>query len=128
MHSGVRSHHFNYTYPAQCFPHSTPRGNVDAALGSFFQKRYNAQLLSRIMNTASTFMPNPTRCDPEDGHTKYIGRYLGRPVIATSRVDSYDEDSENMSHFHYNRHEDDQIRSGNHSCHGFYQTPYPAHP
>lgn len=36
---------------------------------------------------------------------KYIGRYLGRPVIATSRIDSYD--GENVS-FHYNRHEDDQ--------------------
>ena len=36
---------------------------------------------------------------------KYIGRYLGRPVIATSRIDSYDGD--NVT-FHYNRHEDDK--------------------
>ena len=35
---------------------------------------------------------------------KYIGRYLGRPVIATSRIDKYD--GENVT-FHYNRHEDD---------------------
>lgn len=35
-----------------------------------------------------------------------IGRYLGRPVIATSRIDSYDGDSVT---FHYNRHEDDQL-------------------
>ena len=35
------------------------------------------------------------------------GRYLGRPVIATSRIDSYDEDSETVT-FHYNRHEDDK--------------------
>lgn len=34
---------------------------------------------------------------------KYISRYLGRPVIALSRIDSYD--GENVS-FHYNRHED----------------------
>ena len=34
---------------------------------------------------------------------KYIGRYLGRPVIATSRIDSYDGDSVT---FHYNRHEE----------------------
>ena len=33
------------------------------------------------------------------------GRYLGRPVIATSRIDKYD--GENVT-FHYNRHEDDQ--------------------
>lgn len=38
--------------------------------------------------------------------TKYIGRYLGRPVIATSRIDEYD--GENVT-FHYNRHEDDQL-------------------
>ena len=34
---------------------------------------------------------------------KYISRYLGRPVIALSRIDSYDGD--NVT-FHYNRHED----------------------
>lgn len=37
---------------------------------------------------------------------KYIGRYLGRPVIATSRIDAYD--GENVT-FHYNRHEDDLL-------------------
>ena len=36
---------------------------------------------------------------------KYIGRYLGRPVIATSRIDSYDGDTVT---FHYNRHEDNK--------------------
>ncbi|MFR2169629.1 MAG: transposase [Anaerostipes hadrus] len=46
----------------------------------------------------------PNRCDPKTV-TKYIGRYLGRPVIATSRVDSYTGD---LVSFHYNRHEDDQ--------------------
>ncbi len=34
---------------------------------------------------------------------KYISRYLGRPVIALSRIDSYDGD--NVT-FHYYRHED----------------------
>ena len=37
---------------------------------------------------------------------KYIGRYLGRPVIATSRIDNYD--GENVT-FHYNRHEDEEL-------------------
>lgn len=46
----------------------------------------------------------PNRCDPKTV-TKYIGRYLGRPVIATSRIDSYIGD---LVSFHYNRHEDDQ--------------------
>lgn len=36
---------------------------------------------------------------------KYIGRYLGRPVIATSTIDRYDGDTVT---FHYNRHEDEQ--------------------
>ncbi|WP_270270948.1 transposase zinc-binding domain-containing protein [Enterocloster clostridioformis] len=34
---------------------------------------------------------------------KYISRYLGRPVIATSRIDAYDGDCVT---FHYQRHED----------------------
>ncbi|WP_328285423.1 transposase [Enterocloster clostridioformis] len=34
---------------------------------------------------------------------KYIIRYLGRPVIATSRIDAYDG---NFVTFHYQRHED----------------------
>lgn len=36
---------------------------------------------------------------------KIIGRYLGRPVIATSRIDQYDGD---FVTFHYNQHEDNQ--------------------
>lgn len=36
---------------------------------------------------------------------KYIGRYLGRPAIASSRIDKYDGD---FITFHYNRHEDEQ--------------------
>ena len=36
---------------------------------------------------------------------KYIGRYLGRPVIATSRINHYDG---RQVTFHYNRHEDEQ--------------------
>ena len=47
--------------------------------------------------------PKPNKCDPKVV-TKYIGRYLGRPVIATSRIDKYDGESVT---FHYNRHEDD---------------------
>lgn len=46
----------------------------------------------------------PNKCDPNTV-VKYIGRYLGRPVIATSRIDKYDGE---MVTFHYNRHEDDK--------------------
>ena len=44
----------------------------------------------------------PNLCDT-DSVVKYICCYLGRPVIATSHIDSYD--GENIT-FHYNRHED----------------------
>ena len=47
----------------------------------------------------------PNKCKPSVV-MKYIGRYLGRPVIATSRIDKYDGD---MVTFHYNRHEDDAL-------------------
>lgn len=46
----------------------------------------------------------PNKCDPKTV-VKYIGRYPGRPVIATSRIDHYDGD---FVTFHYNRHEDDK--------------------
>lgn len=46
----------------------------------------------------------PNECTP-DITIKYISRYLGRPVIATSRIDDYDGD---MVTFHYTRHEDNQ--------------------
>lgn len=42
---------------------------------------------------------------PKKTVMKYIGRYLGCPVIATSRIDKYDGD---FVTFHYNRHEDDK--------------------
>ena len=47
----------------------------------------------------------PNRCKP-NAVIRYIGRYLGRPVIATSRIDKYD--GENVT-FHYNRHEDNEL-------------------
>ena len=47
----------------------------------------------------------PNKCNPSQV-IKYIGRYLGRPVIATSRIDSYDGD---FVTFHYNRHEDEKL-------------------
>ena len=45
----------------------------------------------------------PDTCDSQTV-LEYIGRYLGRPVTATSRIDKYDGE---FVTFHYNRHEDD---------------------
>lgn len=55
---------------------------------------------------ASMSMPNPTNATLKSIVTKYIGRYLGRPVIATSRIDHYDGETVT---FHYNRHEDNRL-------------------
>ena len=46
----------------------------------------------------------PNLCTP-DITIKYITRYIGRPVIATSRIDNYDGASVT---FHYTRHEDNK--------------------
>ena len=43
-----------------------------------------------------------------DSVIKYIGRYLGRPPIASSRIDSFVDD---IVTFHYTRHEDDKTVS-----------------
>lgn len=47
----------------------------------------------------------PNRCTP-DITVKYISRYLGRPVIASSRIDHYDGDTVT---FHYTKHADNQL-------------------
>ena len=47
----------------------------------------------------------PNKCSLKIA-TKYLGRYLGRPVIATSHIDRYD--SETVT-FHYNRHEANRL-------------------
>ena len=57
------------------------------------------------MKKVSMSMQNQTT-GPPNALTKYIGRYLGRPVIAALRIDNYDE--KNVT-FHYNRHEDEKL-------------------
>jgi len=47
----------------------------------------------------------PNLCDPKS-IVRYVSRYLGRPVIALSRIDSYD--GGNVT-FHYNKHEDNSF-------------------
>lgn len=46
----------------------------------------------------------PNKCNPTI-ITEYIGRYLGSPVIAASRIDKYDG---GQVTFHYNQHKDDK--------------------
>ena len=49
----------------------------------------------------------PTLAD-KNKVAKYIGRYLGRPAIGLSRIDSYDKAHDTVT-FHYNRHEDEVL-------------------
>jgi hypothetical protein len=73
---------------------------MESILGASFKKA-KASCYKEHEHGFNVFA-KPNKCDPRVV-TKYIGRYLGRPVIATSRIDHYDGDTVT---FHYNRHED----------------------
>lgn len=86
----------------------------------FLRKAFQKVLLSRMYQNlgpsfkkvlAQSYKDHPdgfyvyapqSQCPPEQ-IMKYVGRYLGRPVIGSSRIDKYDGD---FVTFHYNRHED----------------------
>ena len=75
---------------------------MEARIGSSFKKVKS--LCYQEHREGFYVYAKPNKCDPKTV-VKYIGRYLGRPVIATSRIDHYDGD---FVTFHYNRHEDEQ--------------------
>jgi hypothetical protein len=60
----------------------------------------------RMHENGFYFYAKPSLADPRTV-TQYIGRYLGRPVIATKRIDRYNKDADTVT-FHYNRHEDNK--------------------
>ena len=75
---------------------------MEARLGSSF-KKVKALCYSEHKQGFYIYA-KPNKCDPKTV-VKYIGRYLSRPVIATSRIDNYDGV---FVTFHYNRHEDEK--------------------
>ena len=91
--------HFNYTFLRFAFQ-KVLLENMSAVLGSSFRKLKN----DIYKNHPDGFYvrAEPNACTPNIT-IKYISRYLGRPVIATSRIDKYD--GQNVT-FHYTRHED----------------------
>ena len=92
--------HFNYTFLRNAF-RTTLLNEMEKVIGPSFKK---TKALCYKNNEHGFYVyAKPNKCDPKTV-VKYIGRYLGRPVIATSRIDRYDGD--NVT-FHYNRHEDD---------------------
>ena len=96
--------HFNYTFLRNAF-RKVLLEQMTKAIGPSFRKVKN----DIYKNHADGFYvrAKPNLCTP-DITIKYISRYLGRPVIATSRIDRYDGDTVS---FHYTRHEDNKTIS-----------------
>ena len=93
--------HFNYTYLRNAF-RTALLNAMQAKLGPSF-KKVKALCCQEHIDGFYVYA-KPNTCDPKSV-IKYIARYLGRPVIATSRIDKYDGD---FVTFHYNRHEDNK--------------------
>lgn len=94
--------YFNYTFLRYAF-RTALLGEMEKRIGPSFKKVKS--LCYREHKEGFYVYAKPNKCDPKTV-IKYIGRYLGRPVIATSRIDKYDGESVT---FHYNRHEDGQL-------------------
>ena len=93
--------HFNYNYLRNAF-RTALLNEMEPHLDKSF-KKVKATCYKEHENGFYVYA-KPNKCEPSTV-LKYIGRYLGRPVIATSRIDKYDGESVTI---HYNRHEDDQ--------------------
>ena len=93
--------HFDYTFLRNAF-RTALLNEMESKIGSSF-KKVKAKCYREHQQGFYVYA-KPNLCDPRIV-VKYIGRYLGRPVIATSRIDKCDGE---MVTFHYNRHEDEQ--------------------
>ena len=92
--------HFSFDYLRHAFQ-TVLLNELESRLGPSFKKVKATSY--RNHKDGYYVFAKPQNCDPQIIN-KYIGRYLGRPPIATSRIDNYD--GQNVT-FHYNRHEDD---------------------
>lgn len=91
--------HFNYTFLRKSFQ-TALLNELEKRIGPSFKK--TKALIYRKDKNGFYVYAKPNLCDTNTV-IKYISRYLGRPVIALKRIDSYD--GEHVT-FHYNRHED----------------------
>ncbi|MDY5626816.1 MAG: transposase [Clostridia bacterium] len=94
--------HFHYELLRKSFQF-TLLNYMEAHIGKSFRK-VKSFIYKNCQNGFYVYA-KPTLTNNQDV-LKYIGRYLGRPVIATSRIDNYD--GKNIT-FHYNRHEDNML-------------------
>ena len=94
--------YFNYSYLRKSFQ-TVLLNKLEKRIGPSF-KKMKAAVYHRDRNGFYVYA-KPNLCDPKS-IIKYVSRYLGRPVIALSRIDSYDGE---MVTFHYNKHEDNSF-------------------
>lgn len=94
--------YFNYTYFRKAFQ-TALLNMMEKKIGPSF-KKIKAAIYKKDKNGFYVYA-KPNLCDP-DTVVKYISRYLGRPVISTSRIDSYNGE---IVSFHYNKHEDNSF-------------------
>lgn len=94
--------HFNYRFLRDAFC-TALLNELHSQLGDSF-KSVKSDIYRNHVNGFYVYARNK-KCNPSDV-IKYIGRYLGRPVISTKRIDHYDGD---FVTFHYNRHEDEKL-------------------
>ena len=94
--------HFNYSFLRNSFRMSL-LNHLEKHIGKSF-KKVKAFIYKNCPNGFYIYA-KPSLTNNKEV-LKYIGRYLGRPVIATSRIDNYD--GTNVT-FHYNRHEDNVL-------------------
>jgi hypothetical protein len=97
-----RKTHFNFKLLRNSFQ-TVLLNELHAKFGDPF-KKVKASLYANHKNGFYVYA-KPNKCESSKV-IRYIGRYLGRPVIATSRIDRYDGESVT---FHYNRHEDGRL-------------------
>ncbi|MDR1550737.1 MAG: transposase [Hungatella sp.] len=93
--------HFDYNFLRNAF-RKVLLEQLSKRLGPSFNKIKNA--IYKKHEDGFYVRAKPNLCTP-DITIKYISRYLGRPVIATSRIDHYDGD---FVTFHYTKHEDNK--------------------
>lgn len=93
--------HFDYNFLRNAF-RKVLLERLTSRIGPAFRKVKNEMYTKHADGFYVRAKPN--LCTP-DITIKYISRYLGRPVIATSRINTYD--GENVT-FHYTRHEDNK--------------------
>jgi len=96
-------HHFNYKLLRESF-RTALLNELESHIGSSFTN-IKSQMY-RMHENGFYVYAKPSLADPRTV-TQYIGRYLGRPVIATKRIDRYNKDADTVT-FHYNRHEDNK--------------------